>query len=673
MLHFPPLITIFIFLLVNPYILPEQSLKEFSFQVILLSILLTLVLAVANAYLALKVGLLTSASIPAAMISMGILRFSKSSNILQNNLVQTAASAGEAVAGGIVYTVPALIMIHYWQHFPYWTNVGIAFVGGVMGVLFSIPIRHVLVAQQSLPFPEGRAIAEVLKIGNDHGSGLKPLLWGGILGAGIELLQTGFKVLASSVQMWYFAGRTLIGFGGGFAPGMIGAGYLMGFSLSISIFMGAILGWLITVPILGKIYSSLNYQLSPQHAVVALWDTSIRYMGVGAMLLAGLWTLGSLLKPLLTNLKASSWLVNKKQHILRTERDLPLSVVILTGIGIAVLCYWLFNYSFPWHLLQLTQISSPIFLLIAVAYVLVLGFIIAGICAYFSGLVGVTATPGSAVIISGLLIAALSIRFLLNLQGSVTSTQWLGAAAVTILVGSIIEGAAAIANDNAQDLKVGHLLGATPWKQQCMLILGVSVASLVIPLVMETLFQGYGVGDVLPDPNMDISQTLPAPPAALMAAVTLGVFNHGLPWHMVGVGCGLALVMIITNYWLTQRKGCRFSVLGVAIGIYLPLQSSIPLCLGGLIAGIVEHGMKKYPTIAQGAIKQRGMLLACGLLAGSALMDVGLAIPFALTRNPDQWRLVPLSWEPLTIMASLGVTGLLVMGFCKYTLQNTRN
>ena len=648
----------------QPYVAPQQSLREITFHVVLLSIVLTLVLAVANAYLALKIGILTSASIPAAMISMGLLRFCRNSNVLQNNLVQTAASAGEAVAGGIVYTVPALVMIHYWHHFPYWINVGIAFVGGLMGVMFSIPIRRVLVSQRTLPFPEGRAIAEVLKVGDNQALGLRPLVWGGLVGACMELLQAGFKVLANSVQVWFVAGRSLIGFGAGFSATMMSAGYLMGLPLGLSIFLGALLGWCLSVPVLSHLYHAVHPGIEPTQAVMHLWGHSIRYMGVGAMFVAGLWTLGALLKPIAVSLKQT--MVTKapvsRVSLPRTEKDIPFFWVMLGTFILAGLCYYLFAHSFPWQELGLTQLSRPAFLGMAVAYVLILGFLISGICGYFSGLVGVTATPGSAVIIAGLLLAALLIRFLLNMQGAGTSGQWLAAAAVTIFVGSIIEGAAAIANDNTQDLKVGHLLGATPWKQQLMLMLGVVVSSLVIPPVMEVLFQVYGLADVMPRVGMDPTQTLPAPPAALMAAVTQGVFNHSMPWDLVGAGAAIAVIVIVVSRWLEKTKGISVSVLGVAIGIYLPLQSSMPLFFGGLLAYIVQRGIAR--TTKPKACEQRGMLLACGLLAGSALMDVCLAIPFAMARNPDILRLVPVSWLRATEV--LGGLSTLILGFWFY-------
>jgi len=239
----------------DSFIAPETNLPEITIKVVVLSIILAVVLAVSNTYLALKIGLVTSASIPAAIISMGILRFFRKSNILENNLVQTAASAGEAIAGGIVFTIPALIIIRYWTHFSYWETFFIAFCGGVLGVLFSIPLRGVLMTEPNLRYPEGSAIAEVLKVGSSRALGLKNLVLGGIVGAGIEFAQTGLKIVASSVQLWFTTTRAIFGFGAGFSATMIGVGYLIGFDIGLSIFIGAVIAWLISVPVFTGVYS----------------------------------------------------------------------------------------------------------------------------------------------------------------------------------------------------------------------------------------------------------------------------------------------------------------------------------------------------------------------------------------------------------------------------------
>jgi putative OPT family oligopeptide transporter len=645
----------------QPYIAANRSLPEITLKVILISIVLAFVLAMSNAYLALKVGLLTSASIPAAIISFGILKFFRNANILENNLIQTAASAGEAVAGGIVYTIPALILIHYWQHFPYWQCFLIALTSGALGVLFSIPLRQILVNDDSLHFPEGKAIAEVLIVGTDHQLGLREILMGGLFGGLIELLQTGFKLIASQWQLWIVKGRTLMGFGFGFSPTMIGAGYLIGFDMGMSIFAGALLGWGLSIPILSH-FSSYDITL-PSRNVMALWQSNIRYVGVGAMLIAGLWTLITLLKPVGQGLMSAMKLVHQptaQWGVARTQRDLPIHYVIMGSLFFLVLIFLLLEQSLPLQILRDVGIAIPVFLTGSIFYIAVIGFLVCAITGYFSGLVGVTASPGSAVLIACLLMTCLLLQALLHAFGNLSHGQWVVIAAIPIFFGALLTGIGAIANDNLQDLKVGQLVGATPWKQQVMLLIGVAVAALIIPVVMELLFQAYGIGDVVPQAGMDFSQTLPAPPAAMMAAVTQGIFNHELPWRFFLIGAGIAVIASAVSWWL-KRRGKRFSVLAFAVGIYLPLGTSMALVVGSVMARCLERLLKHHPAADRKQAQHRTTVFACGLVAGSALMDVLLAAPFAFAHNPNLFDIAPHGWQiPAGI---LGAAVVILLGY----------
>lgn len=651
------------------FISAATTLPEITLKVIVISIVLTIILATSNAYLALKVGMLTSASIPAAILSMSILRWFKNSNILENNLIQTAASAGEAVAGGVVYTVPALILIHYWTNFSYWENFTIAIIGGVLGVMFSIPIRQVLVRDPALKFPEGRAIAEVLIAGTQTNFPLKPMLYGSAIGALMELAQTGFKILASTIQLWVNAGRTVVGFGSGLSATLIGVGYLVGFDIGVSIFIGAIIAWGMLVPILGYLHPAAAGSNATATAMT-LWGSKIRYVGIGAMLTAGIWTLGSLFKPFAASLRDAllGLRLSKRQHttiLLRTEMDLPLHYVCLGILMCLMGLYFLFSYAFPLTTLPLHAPITTAILWSSLVYILVFGFIFSAICGYFSGMVGVTASPGSAVIIASLFLAAIALRIVLGVYADhiIDSTMNMKAAAIAILIGAIITGAACIANDNIQDLKVGHLVGATPWKQQIMLLFGVVIAAAVIPPIMQLLFNVYGIGDVLPHPGMNIADALPAPPAAMMAAVTSSVFLHQLPWDMVGLGIVIGIIFIIAQHIL-QKKGIKLSVLAMATGIYFPLSTSTPIFIGSLL--------QRYVVKRKGYNKEdkQGSLIACGLVTGAALMDVLLAIPFAIMKNPDQLTLLPasLTWVA-TILGVLAVVSLLAW-FYRQTAKN---
>lgn len=653
-----------------PFIPADKKVAELTFRVVILAILLTVLLAMSNAYLALKLGILTSASIPAAIISMGILRFFKNSTILENNAVQTAASAGEAVAGGIVYTIPALIIIGFWNHFDYLTNFFIAVCGGVLGVLFSIPLRRILVHDRSLKFPEGTAIAEVLKSSVEK-NGLKDILLGGAVGGFLELLQTGFKVIANSWGYWFVVKRSLFGIGAGFSATMIGAGYLVGFDMAFSIFLGAVISWLIAMPLVSLYFPEfLNH--NPEQAASLLWNSEMRYLGIGAMLFAGVWTFLKLVKPLSRSIQNSLTAYMAKgradAQLPRIDKDIPLPYILIGTGAFAAILFLFFQLVLPLGQVGLDNEYSPSIVFLAVLYVLFIGFIFSVITAYFSGMVGVTASPGSSVVISGMLFAAwlllIAIDHLLPLPLSPQQIQ--AAEAITIIIGSVVTGIAAIANDNTQDLKVGQLVGATPWKQQLMLLLGVVISSLVIPPVMQLLFNVYGIAGVMPHEGMDVTQSLPAPTAALMAAITEAVFRNSLPWTMMFIGSAIILVTLFINYFFQLKRYINFSILGIAIGMYLPLSSSFPLFIGGMIALLVTKRLKKTNPIKEDAIihKQKGTLIACGLVAGSAIMDVLLAIPFSIFQSPDALQLVGPGWK--NTGAYLGVITTLLLAWWIY-------
>ncbi|MFT4060172.1 MAG: oligopeptide transporter, OPT family [Legionella sp.] len=652
----------------TPFIATDKKVAELTLRVIILAIILTMLLAMSNAYLALKLGILTSASIPAAIISMGILRFFKRSTILENNAVQTAASAGEAVAGGIVYTIPALIIIGYWNHFDYITNFFIAICGGILGVLFSIPLRRILVNDRNLKFPEGRAIAEVLKSSEER-SGIKDILLGGTIGGVIELLQTGFKVVANSWSYWFVTKRTLFGMGAGFSATMIGAGYLVGHDMAVSIFLGAVLSWVIAMPILSTYYPEIIKHYPAAKAATFLWNSEMRYLGIGAMLFAGMWTFLKLVKPLSRSIDNSLRVFISKSkmdtQVPRTDKDIPLPYIFMGIGGMAAILFLFFQSVLPLEQVGLDNDYSPTIVFLGVLYVLFIGFIFSVITAYFSGMVGVTASPGSSVVISGMLFIAwlllVALHHLLPLPLSPNQIQ--AAEAITIMIGSVVTGIAAIANDNTQDLKVGQLVGATPWKQQLMLLLGVVISSLVIPPVMQLLFSVYGIAGVMPHPGMDVSQSLPAPTAALMAAITEAVFQNSLPWGMMLVGCSIILVVIFINKVFKLRRYLNLSILGIAIGMYLPISSSFPLFIGGMVALFVQKRLRRMEKKDEERIlrKQKGTLIACGLVAGSAIIDVLLAIPFSIAQNPDVLQLVDPDWKNIGVC--LGIVSTLLLAW----------
>ncbi|WP_342227228.1 OPT family oligopeptide transporter [Rickettsiella endosymbiont of Rhagonycha lignosa] len=626
-----------------------------TLRVIVLGIFLSILLAASSTYLALKVGILPSASIPAAILAMAILRLFRNGTIFEANLIQTAASAGEAVAGGIVFTIPALVIIGYWHYFPYFANCAIALLGGLLGILFSIPLRKILINTPQLYFPEARAISEVLKLSQKQTFHINKMLMGTGLGAGLEFAQTGLKVIAVSTEKWMVFGKSnIIGFGLGFAPALIGVGYLIGWNVGLSLLLGAVIAWCISLPLLSY-FAPVGKTLIVAKSLT-VYAIDIHYIGLGAMLAAGLWTLLNLLHPFYLSLRISlQGLFQPLKQISPSEQDIPLNYLI-AGLGIVILSiYFLFDYLLPIHSLMFA--FPQLFIIGAVVYVLLIGFVFAALCGYFSGLVGVTASPGSAIVISGLLFMALILRGLLFFKGhELLSSQLLNAAAMTIIIGAVVAGTACIANDNIQDLKVGHLIGATPSQQQIMLILGVVIAALVIPYVMQLLFSVYGLTTVLPHTGMDPQQTLSAPPAAMMAGLTQGVFNHDLPWNSLAVGGIIMLVLIAIN----KLGKINISLLGVGMGIYLPLSSSTPLFIGSLFAYGVKLYLQKKGKASQIDFQQHdAVLLSCGLVAGAALMDVLLAIPLSITGNSRLFAILPMNWQAFATMLSfLSLLGL---------------
>lgn len=629
-----------------PLIPASQNLPELTLKVIILSIFLAIFLAASNAYLALKIGTTISASIPASVLAISILRFFKNSNVLESNIIQTAASGGEGVAGALAFILPAMILLHLWQGFPYWEVALITAFGGVLGVLCSVPLRRIMLYLPALRFPEGTAIGNVLKISSKPGQGLKLLLQGGIAGGVINFAQTGLQVCGNALQFWGSSGAVVFGMGIGLSPAPLAAGYIVGGSAGVSFLVGLVGGWLILLPIvashLGHVPTGSAYVYAMQ-----LWSTQLRFVGVGVMLVGGVWTLFRLLAPVITGIRDSfqsakalkaSTAIEKS---LRTERDMPFLWVLVLGGIIAVCLFFL-----TWHFVKeagffygTTHMALIAFF--STLFILLVGFILSMICGYFTGLVGSTNNPISGILIIGLI--ALGVLYLLLIPAH--QGEGVGhVAGLMILITTIVGTVATISNENLQDLKAGLIVGATPWKQQLILIIGVVSSALVVGPILEMLFRAYGIGGVFPHPGMDPSHMLAAPQAGLMAAIAKGMRTHNLPWGMIEIGAGFAVLVIIADIIL-KRFNMGVPVLGVGLGVYLPPQITTPIIIGALLSHLVKkirikrHGKKPGSEHHQG-----GILLACGLVAGAALMGVILAIPFMLMGSSDALAIVPASF-----------------------------
>ncbi|MCY3598851.1 MAG: oligopeptide transporter, OPT family [Gemmatimonadetes bacterium] len=648
----------------RPYIPASQSLPEITGKAIVLGILLSAVLSGANAYLGLKVGLTVSASIPAAVISMAILRMFREHNILENNIVQTAASAGESLAAGVIFTLPALILLRHWAGFPFLPTMGIALCGGILGVLFTIPLRRALIVEADLRFPEGVATAEVLKAGASGGSGAKLIALGGVAAALLKLSQTGLKIAGSSIEHGVTVGRSVFGIGSDLSPALLGVGYIVGPRVGSLVLAGGAISWLVGIPIYmavtdPQVVAGITGDASGYDAALAIWSAQIRFMGVGAMVVGGVWALVSLLGHVRDGVRSSIAALRAARaadggpEILRTERDMPINFVAVGAVALAVPILAVFVLVIDRGSLSITPGLYWLVLALGTAFALLAGFLFASVAGYMAGLVGSSNNPISGVTIATILTISLILYLLLGMQVdfTVSAPQALSAAATAILVGAVVACAAAIAGDNMQDLKAGRIVGATPRQQQIMQLIGVTAAALVIAPILGLLFEAYGLGGVLPREGMDPDEMLQAPQATLMASVADGVFSRNLPWGMIGIGALIAAGVIALDQTLKARgSSLRVPVLAVAVGIYLPIELEVPIFVGGIVAWLVGRAVRRGGG-GEGAVRQanhRGLLFSSGLITGEALVGIFLAIPFAISeRGTDVLSLVPEGFDPI--------------------------
>lgn len=631
-----------------PVVAADRGIAELTIKALVLGAILSMILAAANAYIGLLVGLTVSASIPAAAASMGILRLFRRSTILENNMVQTAASAGESLVAGIIFTIPALVMMRAWSGYEYGPMVAIAILGGILGVAFTVPLRRALIVEARLAFPEGQATAEVLKTGGiERGpetaanaaadTGFKRLLQAAGIGAVFKFVESGVGLLSGNVattQSW-LAGKYLFLGNVNISPALIGVGYIVGLNIAMLVFMGGVIGTLIGVPL----NWALNYEAIMSAAAIdpaTAWSDldanqwgalagqswqDCRRIGVGAMIVGGLWSLISLARPLVDGVRSSMKAYRESRaggaSPLRTEQDTPINYVFVVVLVSIVPLFLVFNFAladYPGRLL----ISA-----IMTVLMLVFGFIFSSVAGYMAGLVGSSNNPISGVTIATVIVSAL---ILLQLMGNDGIAATLGPIAVMYLAGLICS-AAAIAGDNMQDLKCGHVVGATPWRQQLFQVVGVLAAAIIIPLILQLLDNQYGIGRPSPNPDAIPNSVLAAPQAGLMMALAGGIFGAGIKWNFIFMGFALAVALIVLDKVQENRgSSFRFPVLAVAVGIYLPLGLSVPIFIGGVIAWLVKRGSSDLDTAQWKQREGLGLLVASGLITGEALMGVLVAL-----------------------------------------------
>lgn len=635
----------------QPVVPASETLPEITFKAVVLSVILAAILAAANAYLGLFAGMTVSASIPAAVASMAILRLFKQSNILENNIIQTAASSGEALAAGVIFTIPALLLVGYWPAFDYRQTALIATVGGLLGVIFTIPLRRALIVDAGLRFPEGVATAEVLKVAapdrREAGPGeaagdFRTLLSAALLGGAVKFGESGLRLWTESLEGAAQAGRTLLYGGLNLSPALLAVGYIIGLNTAIVVVLGGVIGWIILMPAYALVHG-LPPGRTGLAAATAIWSGQIRYVGIGAMLTGGLWTLTKLREPVWHSLHTlrdsyrAAGPARSRTVVPRTEQDATLGWIVVPFVLSLIPMAWIYT----------SVVDSPLIGIAMTIVMAIAAFLFSSVAAYMAGLVGSSSNPVSGVTIATIMVASLLLVLFLG-------TGHPAGPAAALVIGAVVCCAAAMGGDNLQDLKTGHLVGATPWKQQVMQVIGVLTGALVLVPVLSLLQAKYGIGE----PTTSHPHPLSAPQATLMASLTRSVFGDGLPWPLVGLGAVIGIVVILLDRRLEARgRDFRLPVLAVALGIYLPLKLSAAIFAGGAIAAFVNRKTGASDP------SRRGLLFAAGLITGEALMGILLAVPIALAAlwpglSPDPFTLFdnpPFGgWPGLIVVAMVG-------------------
>jgi putative OPT family oligopeptide transporter len=600
--------------------------RQLTVRAVILSVILAVILAAANAYLGLFAGLTIATAIPAAVVSMAVLRVLGGGTILENNIVQTGASAGSSIAAGVIFTIPALIILGYWQDFRYSWVLAIAGLGGLLGVLFSVPLRRAMIVEEPLAFPEGKAAAEVLKAGENPEQGVKTLAFAGALGALVKLAAaSGLRAIPDSAGAAGFIGKFFAYMGTSLSPALLGVGYIVGLNIGIVVLSGSVLSWNIAIPIYHAFFldhdpalAAKLVGLSSADMGFAIWSAKIRYLGVGAMLIGGVWTLFSLRRSLLSGIKSGLAAARKGtgEAIAETERDLPMKWMLVALVVFVV----------PLALLYQAIVSNWLVSIPMTLIMIVTGFLFVSVSGYLAGLVGSSNNPVSGITIATILFASLILMLLLGRDSPI-------GAVAAIMIGAVVCCAAAVGGDNLQDLKAGYIVGATPWKQQLMIGIGAFSCALVMAPVLNLLASAYGIGAPTPQhPN-----SLAAPQAVLMASVAKGMFGGELPWDMIGLGVIVGVLTIALDEWLKVRgSSFRVPVLGAAIGIYLPLELMVPIFIGGVISYLVERKHRLgNDEDERDRIHRPGTLFSAGLITGEALTGIIIAIPIVVSGRAD--------------------------------------
>ncbi len=599
---------------------------ELTLRGLLLGAAITLVFTAANVYLGLKVGLTFASTIPAAVISMAVLRAVKNATIVENNIVQTVASAAGTLSA-VIFVLPGLVMIGWWSGFPFWETFGVCAAGGILGVMYSVPLRRALVVQSDLPYPEGVAAAEVLKVGAERspeasGGGLRALVTGSLASFGFAAVVAS-QLFTGEIDEYGRIGPSTTGIGFALSLALIGAGHLIGLTVGIAILAGLGIAWGVAIPLLTALHPVAGDAAT---VATAVWSHQVRFIGAGAIGIASIWTIGQLVKPVVGGLRSS---IQASRHAAAgndvpiTERDLPIGTVAIVAalslIPVAILFVEFLRGSVPPGLMAALVAG-------AVAYVVVAGFAVAAACGYMAGLIGSSNSPVSGLAILAVIGASL---LLVALAGSQIAALGHALVAYSLFVTAILLCVATIANDNLQDLKTGQLVGATPWKQQVALIAGVIAGSLVIPPILNVLAHAYGFPGAPAHGNI---QPLAAPQATLISALARGVIQGQIDWRLIGAGAILGAAIVAIDELLRKTTRLRLPPLAVGLGIYLPASSTAPVVVGAIAGFYFNRWAARQRD--EGRARQMGVLVASGFIVGESLFGVLLAGLIVTTGRP---------------------------------------
>ncbi len=616
---------------------PGSSRLELTIRGLILGAVITLFFTAANVYLGLRVGLTFASSIPAAVISMAVLRMFKNSTIWENNIVQTVASAAGTLSS-IIFVLPGLIMIGWWTGFPFWTSFLICALGGILGVTFSVPLRRALVTNSPLPYPEGVAAAEVLKVGSgsrgdtpeaaaEGKAGLATVIVGSVASL-LFAIGAAMRVFAAEAAVFFRVGSGATGAAGGLSLALLGAGHLVGLSVGLAMLFGLLISWAGAVPIL----TALNVTPgSAEEAAIFEWRNHVRLMGAGTIGIAALWTLSKLAGPVVGGLRSAMAAQAKRRAgegaaLPITERDIPIGLVGMISVACLVPIAWLF-WDFTTAQAPVLSAFAPTLVAGALIYVIVVGFLVAAVCGYMAGLIGSSNSPLSGV---GILAVIGASMLLLGAMAALGVPADPSVIAFALFVTAVVFTIATISNDNLQDLKTGQLVGATPWRQQLALIIGVLAGAAVIPPILDLLNASNGfVGG--PPAQVAGTEPLPAPQATLISALAKGVITGDLRWDLIGIGAGLGVLVIAFDEFLGKIKAIRLPPLAVGIGIYLPMGTTVAVVIGAIAGRIYDKWCERS---ADGEARKRlGVLLASGLIVGESLFGVVLAGLIVSTNN----------------------------------------